>query len=59
MPNAAAPRRHKVVDYIRRERQLLDSLGGAEGVAQLHFTFQARCCAVVLWPRGSQMLPEA
>lgn len=31
--------RHRVVDYIRRERQILDSLQ-YDGIAKLHFTFQ-------------------
>lgn len=40
-------RRHKVVDYIRRERAILDRLRDCEGVARLHFTFQAgaACCS--------------
>lgn len=32
--------RHKVVEYIKSERQILDALKGQEGIAQLHFTFQ-------------------
>lgn len=28
------------MDYIRRERQILDSLQDEEGIARLHFTFQ-------------------
>ncbi|KAL4437322.1 hypothetical protein ABPG75_004461 [Micractinium tetrahymenae] len=31
--------RHKVVEYIKKERQLLDQLS-YEGIARLHFTFQ-------------------
>ena len=31
---------HRVVDYIRNERALLDMLAGCECVARLHFTFQ-------------------
>ena len=33
------PRRHKVVDYIRKERVLLDALDHP-GIARLFFTFQ-------------------
>lgn len=52
-------RRHKVVDYIRRERQILDSLAHP-GVAALHFTFQdaySLYLGLEHCPNGAALLP--
>ena len=35
----STPCRHRVVDYIRKERQILDALQ-YDGIAKLYFTFQ-------------------